>query len=281
MIPDVPRWLAWTWVAAGVLGIAGGVVGAGVGWATVATTADAAVTASDEAAAALESVAELTASLDGTFATVTDALREVQLTVADGSVSLIQLAAATGDLAEVVAVDVPRALDGVVDAMPSLVATAGVVDGAMRTLSLVGIEYDPDQPLDDALRRIEDQLSVIPPRLRAQSARLDAAVDGLSSFSSAALDVSTELAGIRAALAEAERLTSTLEASSLDGAGVARDLARRIPGQATWLRAVAVLLGGFVAGTATLPLLLGRRALAAGRPSGRHGPEREVPPAPT
>lgn len=277
----VPARLAWVWMAAGVLGIVGGVGGAVVGWVAVSATADAAVTASDEAAVALESVVELTASLDETLGTVTDALRDVQVTVADGSVRLTQLAAATGDLADVVSGDVPRAIDGVVDALPSLVATAGVVDTTMRTLALVGVEYAPDEPLDDALARIRDELAVIPPRLRAQSGRLDAAVDGLASFSSSALEVSTQLAGIRTALAEAEALVGTVEASSREAVTVASDMSGRIPGQAALFEALALVLGGFVAGTATLPLFLGRRALAEARSPDRHEGDGDLPPAST
>jgi hypothetical protein len=277
----VPGRLAWVWVASGILGIVGGVGGAVVGWAAVSASADAAVTTSDEAAAALESVVELTSSLDGTLASVTDALRDVQITVADGSVRLTQLAAATGDLADVVSSDVPRAVDGVVDALPSLVATAGVVDTTMRTLSLIGVDYTPDEALDDALVRIQDELAVIPPRLRAQSGRLEAAADGLSSFSSSALDVSTQIAGIRAALAEAGRLVGTVEASSREAVNVARDMASRIPRQAVLFEAVVVVLGGFVAGTATLPLFLGRKALVEARSPDGHEGDGAVPPAST
>lgn len=281
MITDVPRPLAWVWTVAGVLGIAGGVAGAAIGWSALASAAHAAEAASAEAATALESVSGLASSLDGTLATVRDALGDVQSTVADGSVALTQLAAATGDLADVVSVDVPGAIDGVLDAMPSLVATAGVVDGAMRTLSLVGVEYAPSEPLDDALRRIQRELSVIPPRLRVQSGRLDGAVDGLASFSSATLDVSTEVAGIRVALAEAAGLTTALEASSRSGAAVARDLADRIPVRAAWLEALAVVLGLFVAGTATMPLFFGRRVLAGAGPSEAPDGDRGLPPGPT
>lgn len=49
---------------------------------------------------------------------------------------------------------------------------AGAIDGTLRALSFVGVDYDPDTPFDDSLRTVESALAELPQDLRDQAQSL-------------------------------------------------------------------------------------------------------------
>lgn len=73
---------------------------------------------------------------------------------------------------DVIGGDLADSLDGAVDTLPALVDTGRIIDRTMRTLSLVGVDYDPDVPLDESLTGLERSLRPIPDQLRDQVASL-------------------------------------------------------------------------------------------------------------
>lgn len=74
---------------------------------------------------------------------------------------------------DVIGGDLAESLDSAVDTLPALVDTGRIIDGTMRTLSLVGVDYDPEAPLDESLASLEESLRPIPEQLRAQVEALE------------------------------------------------------------------------------------------------------------
>jgi hypothetical protein len=207
--------------------------------------------------------------LDRTFGDVADSLRSVQRTVTDGAITLTQIAKVTDDLGELLGAEVPASLEAVRSTMPGLISTAGVVDGTMRALSFVGVDYDPDLPLDESLTRLDRELAAIPEQLRNQGPVLEEVARGLSEFGGDTLLIGDDLAGIRARLTESEALLDeyTLAAEQAESLlGSLRGDLERLGRTGRW---IVLVLGLAIAATQTLPILAGWQLWSAGEPADR------------
>lgn len=119
--------------------------------------------------------AEILISVEDSLVTVRDAIVDVTFTLTDTR-PLID------ETTQVIAQDVPEAIEGVQDSMPTLIETAAAVDETLTFLSALqltvpnffgadwtvglGIDYAPEVPLDQALKELSIYLQDIPEDLR-------------------------------------------------------------------------------------------------------------------
>lgn len=146
----------------------------------------------------LSLVAESLTSIQGLVTETTDVLSStqqslttVQVALRDAGVGLNNLRPLLSDTTIVVTSDVPEALDGVQNSMPSLIETAKTMDDTLTWLSDfevtipnplgrdwrfdLGIAYEPDVPLDQALEDVNEKLADIPENLRDMEESLSTA----------------------------------------------------------------------------------------------------------
>ena len=64
------------------------------------------------------------------------------------------------------------AIESVQTSMPAAIQTANAIDGTLRALSLVGVDYAPEEPFGESLTRVADALSGLPGELRTQGESL-------------------------------------------------------------------------------------------------------------
>ena len=121
----------------------------------------------------LATTTEAVEVIDGVLEDTAAALESMEATLAGGEQGMEDAAALTASLGTLLTEEVPTALDGVLASMPALVDTARVIDRTMRALSLVGVDYDPEVPLDQSLTGIEQTLEPLPEQLRAQQEALE------------------------------------------------------------------------------------------------------------
>ena len=163
------------------------------------------------------------------------------------------------DSAVVVAVDVPDALDAVVDAMPAIETTAEIIDNALRVLSFVGVDYEPEVPFDEAVAELTAAIDELPEQLRAQAVPLASLSADFEEFGAATVEIADDLADLQNQLGEAQRLLDSYAAT----AGEATEVVTEIRDDLRWQRwlmvLVVVLVTGAFAVTQAVPILLGRR----------------------
>ncbi len=127
---------------------------------------------------------EILVSVEDSLDTVRDAIVDVTFTLTDTR-PLID------EASQVIVQDVPEAMDGVQDSMPTLIETAAAVDETLTFLSALqltvpnffgadwtfglGIDYDPEVPLDQALDELSRNLEDIPEDLRRMENDLNTA----------------------------------------------------------------------------------------------------------
>jgi methyl-accepting chemotaxis protein len=115
--------------------------------ANVSETIDASLTMVDQVTVAIDSIESATRSTARTLSSV-------------GQI--------VDDTAELVEGPIAGGLESAVDTLPALIDTGRVIDRTMRALSLVGVDYDPEVPLDESLGQLEDSLRPLPDQLRDQ-----------------------------------------------------------------------------------------------------------------
>lgn len=170
--------------------------------------------------------------------------------------------------------DVAETIEGAVQAMPGIIQTGRVIDRTLNALSLVGVDYDPEVPLDQALESLRDSLAPLPQEIRDQGVLLDAAARDLSEIGEDAGSLAASLLEVRIDLLEAEDSITATASNLEEVAGFFTELGAEFEtfrSWAPWLPvAAAVALAASGAGILALGVselkALGypRRALSAG-----------------
>lgn len=260
----IPRWLAWTWVVGGLVGMLATAVACVVGISLVRNTTDASIQGLAVADGVLDTVADTVELLDTTFADVASSLDTVEESVRDATDAMAAVGATLDEVTALVTEDVPASIESVNDAMPQLIATMGVVDTAMSGLSFLGVDYDREAPLDEALAAVSDRLARIPPELRGQRDALDDVVTRLDDIAGQGDDVAADLARVRDDLAASRDLLDDYRSSVREADVLADDLVARLQTQATTATWALVVLAITVVIGHTVPVVLGLHVLRSG-----------------
>ena len=256
-MPPVPTWLARIWLIGGIVGAVAGVVVAGFAWVVLGTAADASIRSLELASDVVLSVEGTVESVDGVLDDVSDGLRTTQQSMADASVTLTQLSVLTSNLSDLVGEDIPASLDSVRSSLAPIRATAGLLDGTLTALSFVGVDYDPEVPLDEAIDDLDARLAEIPQRLRDQAPLIDSAAESLSGFGGDTLTIAQDLSDLRTRLSEASFTFGSYRQTVAEADALLADVESAVGSRLTVLRVAIVVLGLGLATTQTVPIAFG------------------------
>ncbi len=170
--------------------------------------------------------------------TTAQALNGVETIVSDGAIDLTNVSSAGSDLAKVVTGDVPDALDSVQRSLPAIEDTARVLDRTMRALSFVGVDYDTEVRLDEAIARLGEDLAPIPASLRGQAQRFAETTQAINDLATSALGVSARLDQVEDSLREVGTTLSGVDETAV----AARTILDRIDRTVGMLTSVGALL---------------------------------------
>ncbi len=256
-IPVVPRWLGLLWLGGAVLGIVAAVVGAGLAISFVSRATAASVDALRLSETVFEAVDETGRILDDTFVEVAEGLDTVQVSVADASITLDRMTGVTDELTSLLTDEVPASLDAVRDTMPQLIRTAGVIDTTMRALRFVGVDYDPDAPLDEALIELDDRLATIPEDLRDQRPGLEDIGRRVGEFAGQSRTIAADVGDIRDGLDESRMLIEEYQATAAEARSLTGGVADRLTSQSGAVQWVIIAIAAALVIGQTLPLAAG------------------------
>lgn len=249
---------------AGVTTIAASVAGVILGLVLVGSLAD-------DLRATMNLSRSTIGAIGETIEVLDDAAGRIDETL-DAAVGSLSGASATADAAatglEDVAVfledQLPQQLESIRQSMPAAIQAAGAIDGTLRALSLFGVDYSPDEPFDDSLRRVESALTGLPEDLRTQSESLRRLVPAAIELSDETDRLALSLSGLQEDLGSLQELTdsyqSTVEQAEAGIEGTEASLA----GTAWLLRAlvIAAAVAGLAVGGALI--LIGRNLTPMG-----------------
>ncbi|MGD2042528.1 MAG: hypothetical protein PVJ28_02695 [Acidimicrobiia bacterium] len=242
---------------AGVIGAGGALIAGLAGWLFAGRATSTFSEALEPISGIVVNVSEtIDASLVMVERTAT-AIESIESATRSTARTLDSVSQVIGDTSELVAGGVADSLDSAVATLPALVDTGRVIDRTMRALSLVGVDYDPEIPLDESLTQLENSLRPIPGQLRDQVELLTEVQGDLDEITRDAGQLAAVLFETRIDLMEVE---SVLESAAENAAAASQsvtDLRSDVDTYATLGRVVVVAVTIALLATASAPLLVG------------------------
>ncbi len=229
---------------------------------SVAAAMDRSLTVTATAVAAADDTVTLAAL---TVAIVSDSFDTLVPAASLAAGSFTDAASVIADTSTVVTIDVPNALDAVLDAMPPIERVAGIIDTTLGALSFFGADYDPDVPFAEAVAGVAAGIAPLPEQLRAQAEPLDQLASDFEEFGAASTVIAVDLEALQIQLDTASRLLTEYAATTAGASLVVADVQNDL-GWLRWLVSAAVVLAALVlAALQIVPLTLGKR-LRTGAP---------------
>jgi hypothetical protein len=257
-----PLWLARLWILAGIVGALLSLVGMVAGWRLIGILEDSFERTFTLTAATLEAASDTTATALVMLSAADAGLDEVELSLGATTGGLERMATLTAELGSVLTVEVPRTLDAIAAAMPAMIDTARIVDGTMRALSFVGVDYDPAIPLDESLEQVTAALTPLAAELRTQAAPFAEVGVTLAALGESVSAVGEDLAVIGAEIDNSRSVLDRYEAAAAEATSLVADLRTNLDGQMTLMRFLIAGLGVVALVMMTVPISLGREAVA-------------------
>ncbi len=203
-----PIWMARVQLGTGIAGVVLGlVIALGAPFLIVSSTTElgriTSTGISDEAV-------RMTDALDAAVLGAVNGLESAEAAVRSAAVAVAIAGKVTEDLEEVVSGRVASSLEAIQTSMPGLVSTANVVDNTMGALSWLGVDYDPEIPLDTSIELIAAELEGLPDALREQSPAMKDAANRLRQIAVDMVMVAGDLDEVSDHLEEANSASSEI-----------------------------------------------------------------------
>ena len=237
-----PIWLSRTWEYSGIAGAVTALVAAvffafGIGpwFQTLSDSFE--VTA--EGLRAVDSTLEV---VDESLVVVTDTLTGIDGVFGATASALDQIGDVVLSSGTLLQTEIPRQIDAIEVAMDGLIDTANVVDGVLGALAFVGVDYNPEVPLDRALEDVSVQLGELRDSLSGYSANLFSLTVSLNRLEEEVTDVAATMAGLQSQVEATRELIAGYRVTAGDAEGVITDASERLSRQVWLVRIIGVLL---------------------------------------
>lgn len=191
-----------------LVAVAGTVAAVVLGWRLIGSPIEQLDRLSTATSGALVTLADNLTLTRDTITQVQSGLSTTGELLADSTESIDQVRAGLSDTAEFLEGPIPEGLFAVEQALPELIATTLILEPTLGSLSFLGVEYDPEVPLSQTLRRLRRSLRPLPGELRANGELLASLAGETETIASQTNELATTIDGIADALAEAETLLS-------------------------------------------------------------------------
>lgn len=146
----------------------------------------------------------------------TDSVRSAGVAAASASTATRAAGDAIKDAAEFLAVRLPADIEAISRALPGAVGAADAIDTALNALSFVGVNYRPDEPFGQSLRRISQALQELPQEVAAQGDNLEGALPSTNALSEDVATLAGDLMALSSTLEEVEALAETYRATVVE-----------------------------------------------------------------
>ena len=263
--PTAPRRLGPKISIIGLVGLVGSVVLAVIAFLMVSDVYGRLRQSLEITADAVRTVDTTLEVASGALLTLGQTVETVKAATEQAAESSVLVESSVSQAAEVVGIDLPETIDAVRETMPALIEASSLIDTTLRGLALFGVPYDPDVPLGEGFRRLDEELEPLSDTLRQNGAVMERLVPTVSGFRTQTELLATQVDEIGAAVEEAAEVIASYQtqAAAFDEAiQSARDSTTR----GSVLMRVLVVLGGLLGAAFGAGLYFTGRSLeAAGR----------------
>lgn len=160
------------------------------------------------------------------------------------------------DLAVFMEEDLPADLEAIRSALPGAINAADAVDATLGALSLIGVDYAPDEPFGESLRRIEQALEGLPEEVRSQGSSFGLLVPPARSMADDVEILATDLEELNAALLEVDGLADSYTVTVSEAEATIENASSSLDRTVLFLRLIVVVasLAAVVVGLALLDI---------------------------
>lgn len=236
-------------VVLSALGLAGGVF-------VVESLADDAQATVSVSQSALEAMTRTVETIDDIAAETSASLDAASDSVAQASVTVDEAVNTLESVAAFLETELPETLETIQLSMPAAIQTANAIDSTLRTLSLFGVAYDPDEPFGESLSRVSTALAALPGEVRTQSEALRQLVPSASQLAEDTNGLAGAMTALQESLEGFTTLTGEYEATLSEAEATIAGTDSSINSSIWMVRVVVVVAGliGIAAGLAITTL---------------------------
>ncbi|MFH1636607.1 MAG: hypothetical protein ABIG63_21710 [Chloroflexota bacterium] len=197
----------------------------------------------------LQEIMDIMSSIEQTLTTVKRSTVDTTITLTDSRILL-------DEVSQVITQDVPEALDGVQESMPGVIEAAALVDDTLIMLSAfqfkipipfgqdlvigLGVDYNPEIPLDQALENLSSNLEDVPEDLRNMEDDLTTASVNLLVMRDDLSDLADDLFLMRAQVEDINPQIEAIATNVETTRDATRETQGRIPGLLRTVRNVFI-----------------------------------------
>lgn len=205
----------------------------------------------------LETINDTLVLTKQTLAEVTEGLDTVGVAAVNLSATIDDTQPILEQVTQVAARDVPDSLDAVQKAIPDVAQAAGAIDDTLSILSAfqversifgvpiqfdLGIDYDPESPLNETVLELGQSLEGMPAGLRALEDDLATANNSLVVIGDNVLTIAEDLEGLNASVSELEPLVDEYIKLATETADLIRQTRVALSQQLQTAKLIATLL---------------------------------------
>ena len=242
-LDKAPRpWLARSWEVAGILGMV--VAGfTAVAYALAVGPWFAALGDSLAVSArALDAVDQTVEVIDESLIVFEQTLVGVDGVFEQTQASLDEVSSVVLSTAMLLSEEIPDQVAAIQAALDGLIDTANIVDGILGALSFVGVDYNPEVPLDEALADVSAELGELGATLSDNADDLFSLTVSLNRLNEEIGSTGDALAGLTVQLEEARRLIADYQSTSGEAQNLLEEASARLAGQVWIVRVLGVAL---------------------------------------
>ena len=243
--------------ALGVFGLVAAVVFGSVGWVLVGRVSAELTATFEPMSEVVTDIADTIAASETLVAHTTNALSSIENATRSTARTIEAVNEVLGESAGLAGDEVADSLDTAVESLPGLIATAQVVDRTMRALSLLGVDYDPEQPLDESLSELETSLRPVPEQIRDQARLLLQARSDIGVISTDAGDLADVLLETQTQLTEAQQVLADASTNAAEAADGVTAITEDLDTYTLMARALVVVAALAMAAGSATPFLIG------------------------
>lgn len=262
------RWL----LAAGVLGAIASLVVGVVGWVLAGRLVATVENVITPASGMVGDLADSIEASEVLFERTTEAVESIETASRSTVRALSSVGAVLDDTTELAGEGVADSLEAAVDTLPGLISTGRVIDNTMQALSFVGVDYDPDVPLDESLSDLEATLAPLPDQIRDQVALLEDVQTDLEDIADDGRELSGVLLEARLDMMAAERVLRSARANAAAAAENIEEIEAGVDTYDTLARVVVVAASVALLAASLAPAFLGSYLLSRNPDSGYSEP---------
>ncbi len=258
------KWL----LAAGVVGAIASLVVGVVGWVLAGRVVATVENVITPTSGIVGDLAESIEASEVLFERTTEAIESIETASRSTVRTLTSVGALLEETSKTAGEGVAESLETAVDTLPGLISTGRVIDNTMRALSFVGVDYDPDVPLDESLTDLEASLAPLPDQIRDQMGLLEDVQADLENIADDGRDLSGVLLEARLDMMAAERLLRSATANAAVAAERIEEIEGGVETYDALARTVVVAASLALLAASLAPTLLGLHLLTRDRGSG-------------